>query len=51
MKQELAQWMSLVFHKSLTMQNIQPEASFRPTSIQLLNKDAMVGKMDASEVF
>ena len=41
--------MSLALQKALTPRNIQSD--FRPTNIEPLNKEAMVGKMEAAELF
>ena len=48
-KQELAQWVSLGLQKALTPKNIQN--GFRTAGIQPLNKEAMLGKMGAAELF
>ena len=48
-KQELAQWVSLALQKSLIPRNISHD--FRIASIQPLNKDAMMLRMEASEDF
>ena len=48
-KQELAQWVSLGLQKALTPRNIQ--SGFRAAGIQPLNKEAILGKMGAAELF
>ena len=48
-KKELAQWVSLALQKALTTQNIQSD--FRAVGIQSLNREAIVRKMGASEIF
>ena len=48
-KKELAQWISLAFKKALTIQNIQ--SNFGTSGIQPLSREAMIRKVEASEIF